>query len=145
MTNRRVGFIILALSIALAGCVAPKEALKGFLGISTDVLEETRGDALVKVFHRDYGTCYKGTLHILKKMPKASVYSKDSRMIALYYIDPNATPVGIFFKKLDPAHTEVEVSSPARGAKEIVAQCIFSGKISYAASSVSTKSDVWRK
>lgn len=118
--------IILSACIFLSGCVTLPEPIKGFLGISTKELAEARKDAAVKVFNYDYGTCYKKTEAIIKAMPKVSVYAQDEGGIAFYYIDPNTTPVGVFFKKIDPTHTEVQISSQDSNAKVWVAKNIFS-------------------
>ena len=120
--------ILITLSICafLNGCATPVDIWKGFLGVSTRELEAERKDAAIKVFDYDYDTCYKKTEKILNDMPKVSVYAKDKQMIAFYYIDPNTTPVGVFFKEIDPTHTQVEISSPDPDAKEWVAKHIFS-------------------
>ena len=118
--------ITLSVCVLLSGCATPAELLKGFLGISTKELEEGRSDALVKVFDYNYDTCYKKVESIVKAMPKVSVYARDKGGIAFYYIDPNTTPVGVFFKSIDPAHTQVEISSQDSSAKEWVAKNIFS-------------------
>ena len=118
--------LTLSICILLSGCATPVELLKGFLGISTKELEEGRPDALVKVFDYNYDTCYKKVSSIIKAMPKVSIYAQDKGVIAFYYIDPNTTPVGVFFKEIDPAHTQVEISSRDSNAKEWVAKNVFS-------------------
>ncbi len=118
--------IVLLACIFLSGCATPGELFKGFLGNSTKILEDTRKDAMIKVFDYDYETCYAKIEKRLKDMPKTSIYVKDKEMIAVYYTDPNTTPVGIFFKEIDPTHTQVEISSPGLAAKEWVASNIFS-------------------
>lgn len=135
MKNRQTLFmilalvVILALAVAISGCVRMDEALRGAWGASTKILQDGRKDAVTEVFNYDYGTCYEKTEKILKILSKASIYSKNKEMIALYYIDPNTTPVGIFFKEIDSAHTELQVSSPGLGAKDAVAKYIFSSPI----------------
>ena len=118
--------VLLSICVFLSGCATPGETLKEFLGNSTKALEECRKDAAVKIFDYDYDTCYKKTEAILKKMLKVSIYAQDKHLIAFYYIDPNTTPVGVFFKEIDPAHTEVEVASEDPDAKEWVAKNVFS-------------------
>ncbi|MDP3804057.1 MAG: hypothetical protein Q8Q87_00735 [Candidatus Omnitrophota bacterium] len=119
--------LILSVSIFLSGCATPGDIWKGFLGISTGELETGRKDAALKVFDYDYDTCYKKIEKIINAMPKVSVYAKDKHMVAFYYIDMNTTPVGVFFKEIDPTRTQVEISSPSSNAKESVAKNIFSG------------------
>lgn len=121
--------ITLLACVLLSGCATSTELLKELVGVSTKELDEGRKDALVKVFAYDYDTCYKKTEAIVKAMPKVSVYAQDEEMIAFYYIDPNTTPVGVFFKKIDPSHTQVEISSQNPDAKEWVAKNVFSEKV----------------
>ncbi|MFH0764749.1 MAG: hypothetical protein V1927_07105 [Candidatus Omnitrophota bacterium] len=118
--------ITLSVCILLSGCAASTELLKGFLGISTKELEEGRTDAAVKVFDYNYDMCYKKTEAIVKAMPKVSVYAQNKGGIAFYYIDPNTTPVGVFFKSIDPTHTQVQISSRDSNAKDWVAKNVFS-------------------
>ena len=80
----------------------------------------------MKVFEYDYKTCYEKTEALLKKMPFVNIYAKDKGMIAIYYINPDTTPVGIFFKEVDATHTQVEISSESTVAKEWIAKNIFS-------------------
>jgi hypothetical protein len=113
----------------LGGCATLEDIGASLLGISIDDLVIYKKDALKKVFDYDFKTCYEKTQKILKAMPKVSIYSANRRMIALYYSDPNTTPVGVFFERIDPTHTQVEVSSPGVDAKEWVAKNIFSEKV----------------
>jgi len=131
----------LSVCILLSGCAAPGELLKEFLGVSTKELEEGRSDAAVKVFDYNYDTCYKKTEAVIKAMPKVSVYAQDKGGIAFYYIDPNTTPVGVFFKEIDPAHTQVEISSPDAFAKEWVAKNVFSETVLKATADAKIKKD----
>lgn len=109
------------------GCATIKEASKGFLGISTRSLEEARKGAIIKVFNYDYSACYAKTLEILTRMD-AYIYVQNIKkhMIAIYISENDTTPVGIFFKEINPANTQVEVSSPSTYAKEFVAKDVFS-------------------
>jgi len=112
--------------VLLSGCETIKEGAKGFLGISTRSLEEARKDAIAKTFNYDYTACYAMVQDILEHM-HAYTYSqsKEKHMIAIYVSKIDTTPVGIFFKEIDKANTQVEVSSRSTYAKEFV-----SGKIS---------------
>jgi len=100
-----------------------------FLGVSIKGVTDARVDAMTKVFDYDYKTCYEKTDALLRKIPNASVYRKEKDMIAIYVIDPNTTPVGVFFREIDPGHTQVEVSSESTPTKELVANSIFSGMV----------------
>lgn len=127
---------ISAVCVLLSGCATPGDMWEGFAGVSTKAIEETRPNALVKVFDYDYKTCYAKVRDVLERMPKVSIYAEKvstateyEGMIAVYLIDPNTTPVGIFLSKVDPTHTKVEVSSESTHAKEWVAKNIFSGKV----------------
>lgn len=140
--NKR--FILFAASYllitVLSGCSIIKEMGKGFAGVSTQVLEDKRKDALKKSFALDYNDCYakvkdilakdtsaKGTLD--KGSDKPYIYSEDTRkeMIAVYLSETDTTPVGIFFTKESAINTLIEISSPSIYAKEEIAKRIFTG------------------
>ena len=112
--------------IALLGCGTIKEAAKGFMGISTRSLEKARKDAIIKTFNYDYFTCYTKTLDILKSM-QAYIYMQSIKkhMIAIYVSEKDTTPVGLFFKEIDTANTQVEVSSLSTYAKEFISGKVF--------------------
>jgi hypothetical protein len=128
---------VLLASIFLSGCASslkevskkqfsPGEILRAAIGNSTLSVEEARKTALVKVFKYDYQACYAKVEGILKTMPNISIYYQDEGMIAVFYLNPNTTPVGMFFTKIDDGNTKVEISSPASPAKEWVAKNVFS-------------------
>lgn len=112
--------------VVLLGCATIIEGAKGFMGISTKALEKARKDAVIMTFNYDYFTCYTKTLDILKLMG-AYIYVQNIKkhMIAIYVSEADTTPVGLFFKEIDAANTQVEVSSPSTYAKEFI-----SGKLS---------------
>ena len=114
-----------ALCLVMSGCATSGNIWKEIAGTSTQEIEETRVDAVSKVFEYDYKTCYFNVEKLLNKMPKISIYSKDNSTIAVYFINPDTTPVGLFFKEIDSTHTQVEISSPSTPAKEWVAKNIF--------------------
>ncbi len=122
--------VLLAVCALLSGCATPGDTWKEFLGVSTKGIEDARVDALTKIFDCDYKTCYEKAETLLKKMPNVSTYRKDKGMIAVYVINPDTTPVGIFFKEIDSGHTQVDVSSESTPTKEWVANNIFFEKIS---------------
>ncbi|MDD5422370.1 MAG: hypothetical protein WC592_07745 [Candidatus Omnitrophota bacterium] len=122
-------FASAVLIMSMSGCASFRENLKVVAGISTKDIEACRKDALVKVLDCDYKTCYENTEKLLKKVPRAPIYARTKDMIAIYYLDPNTTPVGIFFKEIDATHTQVEVASPASGNKQYIADCVFSGEV----------------
>ncbi|MFA4854693.1 MAG: hypothetical protein WC616_05035 [Candidatus Omnitrophota bacterium] len=121
------------LSTVLSGCATVKEMGKGFAGISTKVLEDTRKDALKKSFTLDYNSCYAKVKKILGKEGKEGeesyIYAEDAgkKMIAVYLSQTDTTPVGIFFTEEGKDKTLIEVSSPSAYAKEYVAKNIFTG------------------
>lgn len=121
--------VILAAAMMLSGCASPGNTWKAFIGTSTQEIEETRADAMVKVFDYNYKTCYAKTEALLKKMPFVSIYAKTDSMIAVNYINPDTTPVGLFFKAIDATHTQIEISSPSTPAKEWIAKNVFSEKV----------------
>lgn len=130
--NKNFEFCIVILIFAfcilnLMGCAALTEGVKGIAGISTKSLEEARKDAIVKDFNYDYFTCYTRTLDVLKKTG-AYIYTQDIKkhLIAIYVSEQDTTPVGLFFKEIDRANTQIEVSSPSIYAKELIATRVFS-------------------
>jgi len=130
------------LSTILFGCATAKEMGKGFLGVSTQVLEQKRKDALKKSFALSYNDCYAKVKDILtkdvlvkdaldKEADAPYIYSEDSRkkMVAIYLSQTDTTPVGIFFTEQTGSNTLIEISSPSTYAKEKIANIIFSGLV----------------
>ena len=114
----------------LSGCAAIKEVGKGFAGVSTQVLEDKRKDALKKSFPLKYNDCYIKVKDILKEKDReAYIYSEDlkKKMIAIYLSPTDTTPIGIFFSEEAGPNTLIEISSPSIYAKEEIANRIFSG------------------
>lgn len=120
------------LSAVLSGCAIVKEMGKGFIGVSTQVLEEKRKDALKKSFVLNYDGCYVKVKEILKgnvKEKESPIYAEDAKkkMIAVYLAQIDTTPVGIFFTEEPGGNTLIEISSPSIYAKEEIANRIFTG------------------
>lgn len=128
------------LATVFFGCAAVKEMGKGFVGVSTEVLESKRKDSLKKSFALDYNNCYKEVKELLKgKEIQAGngiqaenepyIYAEDlnKKMIALYLSQIDTAPVGIFFTEEAKNKTLIEVSSPSSYAKELIAKKIFAG------------------
>jgi hypothetical protein len=121
-------FLILCLIIGIcAGCASFKEKFRGFMGVSTKVLEESRQDAITRAFNFDYNTCYDKVKAALKQT-ESYIYSEDKakHMIAVYVSASDTTPVGLFFRDVDANNTEIQVSSPSTNAKEFVSKNVFS-------------------
>ena len=120
------GVVLSGLCGLMCGCAALKEGTKCVVGVSTKVLEDSRKDALTKSFAYDYKATFAKALEALKAM-NTYVYFKDSgrQMIAFYVSEQDTTPVGVFFKTVDNANTQVEVSSPSTYAKEFIAKRLF--------------------
>jgi hypothetical protein len=112
--------------LSFVGCSTITETAKGFLGISTKILEEKRKDAIRQSFKYDYETCFNKTIKILKEL-KAYIYREDKKrhLIAIYVSREDTTCVGIFFTEIDADNTQVEVSSPSTSAKENIATQLF--------------------
>lgn len=125
----RLGLLIFAgcFLLQMLGCASIKEMTRGFLGISTKELEETRKDAVSRNFDFDYFTTYTKSLDALKAMA-TYVYSKDIKkhMIAVYVSEEDTTPVGIFFREAGKDITQVEVSSPSSFARDLISARLFS-------------------
>jgi hypothetical protein len=114
----------------LLGCVTIKEMGKGFMGVSTQVLDEKRPEALKKSFAMSYNDCYIKVKDILNTKDKESViYAEDfdKKLIAIYLSSTDTTVVGIFFTQDSAISTLIEISSPSTYAKEEIANRIFSG------------------
>ncbi|MCM8781867.1 MAG: hypothetical protein NC828_02300, partial [Candidatus Omnitrophica bacterium] len=125
--GHRLLFVILCLMFGiLSGCASINETTKGFLGISTKVLEEGRKEAITKTVNFDYFTGFTKTIDLLSSIG-AYIYKKDisGHMIAIYVSEADTTPVGIFFQEIDANKTIVEVSSPSTYAKETIAEKLF--------------------
>jgi len=118
------------LSVVFSGCATVKELGKGFIGVSTQVLEEKRKDALKKSFPLDYNRCYLTVKDILsQKNKEVYIYAQDykEKLIAVYLSPTDTTCVGIFFTQEPGGNTLVEISSPSIYAKEEIADMIFTG------------------
>lgn len=129
ISNFKFFITILTLAFCIfnfTGCLSVKEYCKGVLGISTKSLEKGRKDAILKTLNFDYFTTFTMTLDALKKIG-AYAYAKDIKrhLIAVYVSSEDTTAVGVFFKEIDAANTQVEVSSPSTYAKELIADKLF--------------------
>ncbi len=117
-------------STTLLGCATVKEMGKGFAGVSTQVLEQKRNEALKKSFALGYNDCYAKVKDILNLKDKESyIYAEDlkKKMIAIYLSSTDTTCVGIFFTEEVGGSTLIEISSPSIYAKEEIAKRIFTG------------------
>ncbi|MDD2680261.1 MAG: hypothetical protein PHO03_05650 [Candidatus Omnitrophica bacterium] len=116
----------LFLAILLSGCAEIKEVCKGAIGVSTQVLEDGRKDAIKKEFNIDLITCHNRARSILKDSG-AYIYCDDlsKDMIAVYISEEDTTPVGIFFTSTGKNTTLLEISSPSIYGKETIAKVIF--------------------
>ena len=118
------------LSTVLLGCSTVKEMGKGFMGVSTQVLEQKRKEALKKTFALSYNDCYIKVKEILNLKEKESfIYAEDTqkKMLAVYLSPTDTTPVGIFFTQETAKSTQIEISSASTYAKEDLANRIFLG------------------
>jgi hypothetical protein len=125
-TKYYILYTFLFLVILLSGCAGAKEVCKGFLGVSTKVLEEGRKDAIKKEFNYNLITCHNKIRTILKDAG-SYIYCDDLEkdMLALYVSEEDTTPVGVFLTERGKFRTLVEVSSPSTYGKEIIAKTIF--------------------
>jgi hypothetical protein len=116
----------------LSGCATVKEWGKGFMGVSTKVLEDERPHALSKVFVLGYEDSYNKIKETLKKQD-IYIYEDnvEKRMLAVYLSATDTTPVGIFFSEEEGANTLIEISSPSTYAKEQMAKKIFDNMKEY--------------
>lgn len=139
-----VGFLIMILS----GCSTVKEVGKGFMGVSTQVLEQKRSAALRQAFVLGYDDCFAKVKDILNTKDKESyVYAGGSKekMLAVYLSPTDTTPVGIFFTEVAGGNTLIEISSPSTFAKEELAGRIFAELASYSLDQKENNSNVKEK
>lgn len=123
-------FIIFIGCALLSGCAASQiEMTRDVIGNSIKDVEDSRKDAVSKEFDHDRMDCYAKIEKLLEKMPHTSIYFEDEDVIAVFYMNPNTTPVGVFFTDIGKGRTKVEVSSPATGARDWVAKNVFSDKV----------------
>lgn len=124
--------IIIALLFVFSGCATVKEAGRGFLGISTKVLEEGLPNAKKETFAMDMDNCYDKVKAALKENG-AYIYAEKSspRMIAVYLSADDTTPIGLFFSEKRQNQTLLEVSSPSTYAKAIIAKAVFGAMKQY--------------
>jgi len=115
------------LSTVLFGCATVKEAYRGFMGVSTKVLDDCRKDAIKQSFNLDFKSCYDKTKLVLKEK-LAYIYAERpaDKFIAVYLTDSDTTPVGLFFTVESSAQTLIEISTPSIYAKETIAKAVFS-------------------
>ncbi len=117
--------VMIILGFLVSGCATIKDVPKGVAGLSTRVLEEKRGSAIVKNFACDYNTGYAKIKDILSRMG-CYIYSdnKQKRMIAIYISEADTTAVGIFLVENGQA-LDVQVSSASTYGKEHVSSILF--------------------
>jgi len=125
---RKGKFLLVLFFVVLSGCSNLKEALRGFLGTSTKILEDGRKEAVVREFRVDFPTCHSKIKKILKEKG-CYLYREDlqNNLLAFYLSEEDTTPVGIFLSALDTDKTRVEISSPSSYAKNLVAKFIVVG------------------
>ena len=122
--------VVFFLSVVLMGCAGTKEVCKGVLGVSTKVLEESRGEAIKKEFNFDLITCHNKVRMILKETG-SYIYCDDlsKDMIAVYVSEEDTTPVGLFLTEVNKGVTLIEVSSPSVYGKEKISKTVFNALI----------------
>ncbi|MCX5706852.1 MAG: hypothetical protein NTW13_04240 [Candidatus Omnitrophica bacterium] len=121
-------FSLIFILFILTGCLGVQEVARGVAGVSTKVLEDTRKDAIRKQFNFDLVTTHNKVRRILRDNG-AYIYADDlgKDLIAVYVSEADTTPVGIFFKEINPQNTLIEVSSPSTFGKEFIAGLISDG------------------
>ncbi|MFH1398010.1 MAG: hypothetical protein ABIH27_05640 [Candidatus Omnitrophota bacterium] len=117
---------ILCLGFFAGGCSSLANLPRRLSGLSTVELERQRPEAISKAFNFNYPDCFAKTQDILKQIG-AYIYAKDNKkqMIAIYLTVEDTTPVGLFFKEVEPGKTRVEVSSLSTYGKEIISKRLF--------------------
>jgi hypothetical protein len=123
---KAISVIMLAFCCVLifCGCASFREGMKGFLGISTKDIEDSKDKAIVKIVDCDFSSCYQRVEEILSEIG-SHIYSKRKDLIAVYISQTDTTPAGIFFKQINEYKTELSIASPAKDTKEYLAVKIF--------------------
>lgn len=135
LSKIRLAIIGISIITSVVGCTSMKEMTKGFLGVSTKVLEEGRAGAIKKTYGMGIKEC-KGKVDNALHAMGSYIYARDDAkgMIAFYVSCADTasdisvsdtTPVGVFFSAGGDAHTSVEIDSPSTYAKEFMAENIF--------------------
>ena len=119
-------FLLFSILCFLSGCSGFKESTRGFLGVSTKILEDKRQEAIKKDFSGDLASLHNKIKEILIK-EGIYIYRDDltRNLIALYLSDTDTTPVGVFLTEIDKENTRIEISSPSAYGKEFIADIIF--------------------
>ncbi len=122
--------LVVGMIVGVSGCAGLKDLPKTIWGSSTRVLEQERPNALVKIYEKDYWTCYKAALEVVKKK-KYVLYKKDEvRGLMVIMGIPgsvNTTEVGVFFVELNDHQTRIELSSLSTNAKRLLYKGLFHG------------------
>ena len=111
--------------LMLAGCATLKEGAKGFLGISTKVLDQHRSSAVIGEFDFDQQAAYAKILEALGSMSCKVYHRQAPSMVALYVSGQDTTCVGIYSTPVSATRTRLEVSSASTYAKEYIAKRLF--------------------
>lgn len=124
MAVRITGLMVCLL--LFGGCAGVKEGMRGFAGISTKVLEESRSSALNKTIPAAFEECFART-EVFLSAAGCYLYAKDKNkgLLAVYVSETDTTPVGCFLSRVDSGTTKLEVSSPGTAAREFVAGKVF--------------------
>lgn len=111
-----------------AGCAAVTEAGRGIAGVSTKVLEDNRDSAVQRSYPVGLARCREMVEAVLADS-KVYMYARNEQkqMLAFYMSASDTTPVGVFFVPQGTASTQVQVSSPSRYARELIADKIAAG------------------
>jgi hypothetical protein len=119
-------FLMFLIILFLTGCSGLKEATKGFLGVSTKILEESRTNSLKKDFSGSLADIHQKIIAALT-INKSYIYkdAKSKDFIALYVSKTDTTPVGIFLTEISAVKVGVEVSSPSTDGREFISKVIF--------------------
>jgi hypothetical protein len=118
--------VMAAVVFSAAGCATVKEGAKGFAGLSTRTLEESRPKALAQVFPQPPEQVLKNTREHLQLMG-CYIYARNDAqgLTAVYLGGDDTTPVGVFVTAAEQGGSKVEVSSPSTYAREFLSGRLF--------------------
>ena len=147
-------FIIFSLLIMFSGCALVEETTKTLWGSSTRALEDARVDAANASFTCSYDECFDAVVKLANTVKDRDTYKYNDlssseplkteetstgqtydifiqdRVKGLVVVvglkgNVNTTEVGIFFSRIKPQETKIEISSLSSSAKAKVVKMVF--------------------
>jgi len=128
-----IGIILIGAS-SLSGCCSIKNIPDYIAGTYVKQPEEGTPGRYIETFDYSYPICFEKALGTLKELGVAVRYkSVKKRTILAWYFDGiydrtiDTTKVGIYFKKITPEKTQVDVACGNYGLAKFASEKIFQG------------------